>query len=67
MLKTENPEDFWRKLKPKHSGIETNFSEAELFNYFSKLASDDSSQVEAAELHVDPNRTTTTPWNHGKH
>ena len=49
-LKTENPKDFWRKLKLKHSGIETNFSKAELFNYFSKLASDDTSQVKTAKL-----------------
>ena len=48
MLKTENAKDFWKK----HSGIETNFSKAELFNYFSKL---DTSQVETAEVHVDPN------------
>ena len=60
-LKIENPKDFWRKLKLKHSGIETNFSKAELFNYFSKLASDDTSQVNTAKLQVDPNRTTTTP------
>ena len=60
-LKTENPKDFWRKLKLKHSGIETNFSKAELFNYFSKLASDGTSQVKTAKLQVDPNRTTTTP------
>ena len=61
MLKTENLKDFWKKLKLKHSGIETNFSKTELFNYFSKLASDDASQVETAKVHVDPNRATTTP------
>ena len=39
-IKTNDPKEFWNKLKLKHKGLPFNFKKNELYNYFKKLSGD---------------------------
>ena len=46
LLQSNNPKEFWKNLKLKHSGVKGSFEKRQLFEIFSKLAENDVSEDE---------------------
>ena len=40
IIKSNDPKEFWNKLKLKHKGLPFNFKKNELYHYFKKLSGD---------------------------
>ena len=44
LLNSKYPKEFWKKLKLKKGGIDTKLKKNELFEYFSRLSSDENTK-----------------------
>ena len=56
LLNSKNPNEFWRRLILKKGRIDTKFTKNELFEYFSRLSSDENARSD--------DRTNSAPENH---